>query len=148
MISDVIKNYKFWIPMILGYATSKKCPVGSSAGAKINARPPAFVFGIVWPILYMCLGYVWTVTKNSDKLFFINTLLGSLWIYFFGCLKNKKYALYTILFMLLCAFAIYTFCLQSDNKITPYLILPYIIWLMFALLLNFKEVNDNNKELS
>jgi len=147
MINDIVNKYQLWIPLFLGYFTSSFCKIGSmNAGENIKARPPAFVFGIVWPILYSFLGYSWLLMKdlkNINLLFLTNCLLGSLWIYYFACKKNKKNALYVILFMILCGQIIYTYALQNNITLASYLILPYNIWLMFALLLNYKEVNDS-----
>ena len=131
--------------MILGYVSSIFCNTGKNAGANIKARPPAFVFGIVWPILYICLGLAWfnmKKVKYVNILFIINALLGSLWLYLYGCKTQKRNALYTIIVMLLWAVILYTYALQTKNYLSSYLIIPYAIWLLFAMMLNFQEVNS------
>ena len=46
----------FLIPLITGYFMSAICPMKKGeAGSNVPARPPGWVFGVVWPILYLLL---------------------------------------------------------------------------------------------
>mgnify|MGYP001199147676 FL=1 len=142
---NILKSPRFYIPIVTGYLLSALCPMTKNDGADINARPPAYVFGIVWPILYLLLGYSWVMlqdNENADLFFGINTLLGMLWLYTYSCNKNKKQALYVLLAMLLVSLYLLFYSFQINPNIT-YFIIPYTVWLIFALMLNFKLVNMN-----
>ncbi|MCP1995401.1 TspO/MBR family protein [Flavobacterium sp. HSC-61S13] len=115
--------------------------------AKPSFNPPNYVFPIVWPILYILMGIaagmVWNhfatkenLVKKALILFGIQLALNALWsILFFG-MQNPRIAFFELLLLLL--FVILT-CRQF-YKITPlasYLLIPYILWLSFAAILNY-----------
>lgn len=135
----------FFLPMISGYLTSYFCPVGKQAGVNINARPPPCVFMILWPILYILLGLGWVNAKNNDDnnklvvnvLYGLLTLSLSLWTFLYGCENNKTYALYTLPVSILLIMII----LMYDPT---YLLLPLLVWLFFAMMINFEEVNNES----
>lgn len=133
------------LPSLFGFITSRFCNVGNKAGIEIKARPPPVVFGIVWFILYVLIGISWMKLRNVYKsknivniLYIILIFLLNSWVIVYGCGKNKKNALYilpiSILFNLI-------LILYSLNTISSYLLLPLLVWLNFAMLLNYTEVN-------
>ena len=67
------------------------------SGVNVKFRPPPYVFGIVWPILYILLGLSW-INSNPDKnmnieiMFFVLSSLLAYWIVVYACQKNKKNA--------------------------------------------------------
>lgn len=139
-LTDIIL---FLLPMFSGYITSYFCPIGKMAGITVNARPPPFVFMIIWPILYILTGLSWVNANNDDSnnklivnvLYGLLTLFLSLWTYFYGCQNNREYALYTLPVAILLILII----LMYDPT---YLLLPLIVWLFFAMMINFAEVNN------
>ena len=142
---NILNSPRLYIPIITGYLMSYFCPMNKNDGVTINARPPAYIFGIVWPVLYLLLGYSWVMlqnNKNTDLLFGINTFLGMLWLYTYACNENKKLALYILLAMILTSLYLIFYSFQINPTIT-YFIAPYTVWLLFALILNFKLVNIN-----
>lgn len=126
------------LPMISGYTVSAFCSPGRDAGASVKFRPPGWVFGVVWSILYLLIGLAWINSKKYSIYFIILNILLNLWLVFYGCQKNKVAGVYIILSSLLCSFFIYTVV----EKYSKYLIIPLIIWLLFALLLNIFEVQN------
>lgn len=131
-------------PMITGFVTSMIWKVGSSAGANIPARPPPAVFGIVWPILYILMGLAWIRLRDDkenklyvDIMFSIITFLLCLWIvtYYY----SKRGGLYVILF---CYLAVLLTIVYNNKNKNSMLIVPLLVWLMFATMLNYTEVNQ------
>ena len=57
---------RLFYPMVAGYGVSKFCKMGKS-GVNIKFRPPPYVFGIVWPILYILLGLSWIHSNPSQN---------------------------------------------------------------------------------
>lgn len=145
-LNDVIK---FFAPMIAGYGVSNfLCPMPENAGSEVEARPDPKVFSIVWPILYVLIGLSWvydskTVLNNCYTDILYIALIGSLtlWIYYYSdkCGNSKQNSLYTMLFSILIILVILTYTFPN------YLLLPLLVWLLFAMLLNFTEINEEAK---
>lgn len=129
-------------PIILGlgsgyFVSRKKIPK-----VKSYLNPPSWLFGVVWPILYLLLGYssyiIWN-SKNltiSSKQFYlfmyaIQVLLVMAWWPYFIYYPNKFFA--TVTLILLAIFAlIVTVLFFSINNVAGYVLIPYVIWLSFA----------------
>jgi tryptophan-rich sensory protein len=142
------ENLPLFLPSLIGFSASAICPIGNNSGLSIKARPPGYIFGIVWPVLFITLGIGWNQVKSNNNInlsYLSLCLLGWAWIYFYGCQKEKKLSLYIILLMILNCYVLLIQSLTSipnKNTIVPYTILPYLLWLQFALLLNFEDVNS------
>lgn len=109
-------------------------------------NPPNWVFGPVWTLLYLLMGislYLVLQTKpkkNNYKktgiiLFGLQLILNSLWsIIFFGA-KDPGLALFTLILLLtLIATTYYYF--RKINKRAANLLIPYLLWVTFAGVLN------------
>ena len=89
----------FLIPFVVGYSTSALCTVGKKAGKTVDFRPPSWVFGVVWPILFGMLGVSWILAYRKDPSLLTLVLYGltsfslGLWTVVYGCVGNKKAAL-------------------------------------------------------
>lgn len=110
---------------------------------KPSFNPPNWVFGPVWITLYTLMGIslylVWVRGKKSEwqvKVFFVQLVINALWsIIFFG-LHDLALALVVIGFLwLLIAYLIKIF--GEASKWAAYLLVPYLLWVSFASLLNF-----------
>jgi len=146
-------NWKDWktylfllIPMVTGYITSFSCTIGKDAGSKVPARPPSWVFGTVWPILYLFLGLSWVLLRQTnyhiiDILMTLNIVGLIAWIFVYGCKKNKKNALYIILIVLLIALQIFGYA-WTQNRMAAMMVTPFLAWILFATMLNYTEVNQ------
>jgi len=131
-----------WIfsPIILGLGSSvalipeKKIP---KVRSKLN--PPPWVFAVVWPILYLLLGYssylIWK--KNGGKIndtlqnYILHLFLLLCWWPYFIYFPNRDFATWSL--FLLTIYAVYLANLfYHKNKTAGYYLIPYIIWLSFA----------------
>ena len=55
-------NYLYLLlPMFSVYLVGAFYPLGMETGKDIPFRPPGWVFGVVWPILLLLIGYSWTL---------------------------------------------------------------------------------------
>jgi tryptophan-rich sensory protein len=135
-IKTIEDYFYLLLPMISGYTVASFCGPSKSAGASVKFRPPSWVFGIVWPILYLLIGLAWVNSKKYTLYFFILIILLNLWLVTYVCQKNKQGGVYVLLCSLLCTLFIYT----GVEKFSKYLITPLMVWLLFALLLNTYEV--------
>ena len=73
-----IEKILLFTPLILGYLTSFFCKIGKNSGENVKFRPKPWVFGIAWPILYLCLGYSWVLSRKNFREFFRENLKGNI----------------------------------------------------------------------
>ena len=131
---------RLFYPMIAGFVVSKFCKMERS-GVNVKFRPPPYVFGIVWPILYILLGLSW-INSNPDKnmnieiMFFTLSSLLAYWIVVYACQKNKKNAVFVMLAIIL---NIALLMVQIPKKSQLYLV-PLAVWIFFAMLLSTTEL--------
>ncbi len=109
-------------------------------------NPPSWVFFPVWTTLYILMGIslylVWEKglqkpeVKKGILIFGIQLGLNSLWSFLFFGLKSPYYAFIEIILLW---FAILLTILQfrKTSKTASYLLLPYIVWVSFAAVLNY-----------
>lgn len=106
-------------------------------------NPPPWIFAPVWTILYLLMGIslylVWGTKKVNLKWFWIQLALNSLWsIIFFG-LKNPMFAFVEIILLWL-AILMTIKSFWKYNKTASWLLLPYLLWVTFASILNLSIV--------
>jgi tryptophan-rich sensory protein len=113
---------------------------------KPSFNPPSWVFFPVWTTLYTLMGIslylVWEKglqkpeVKKGILIFGIQLGLNSLWSFLFFGLKSPYYAFIEIILLW---FAILLTILQfrKISKTASYLLLPYIVWVSFAAVLNY-----------
>ena len=107
--------------------------------------PPNFVFPIVWNILFfliaLSLYFAWTNSKKKERpklawAYGINFLLNILWSVFFFQLKLPLLSFFEIILLWASIFLIILIT-RKISKTSAYLLVPYLIWVSFAGLLNF-----------
>ena len=146
---------KLFTPMALGFMSNRICwskDGGKSAGASVKFRPPPYVFGIVWPILYLMLGLSWILAtadkKNKtqsnivESFYLLIVFLLSFWIYVYGCNKNKVGGVYVIT-LTIGAIILAMNVVRVESRV---LLTPLLTWLLIALLLNVAEVQGGQKK--
>lgn len=108
--------------------------------------PPGWVFAVVWPILYLLMSialYRILLLKKKGKdvtralvYYFIQFALNLLWTFIF--FRFNLYGLAFIELLVLLVFILLTtFEFAKHDKISAYLLIPYILWVSFAGVLNF-----------
>ena len=120
---------------VIGIITSKQ---SSNYGGPV----PGWIFPVVWSILYILMGISSYLISNNKKLlniYYINLAVNLLWPIIFFTLGLKTLAFFWILILILIVgYMIYKF--YEENKLAAYLQIPYIIWLIFAALLNLSMI--------
>lgn len=109
---------------------------------KPSITPPNWVFPIVWTILYILIAIAFALElqvgdKHIIGLFVLNLILNMTWCFVFFELKQPAWALIVLLGVLATAIAIMW---MTTIAFTKWLILPYVLWLIFAMILNFLSV--------
>ncbi len=132
----------FTTPAINGWYTSLNKP---------GFNPPNWIFGPVWTLLYLMMGVslylVWKTKPSKGRklamtMFGVQLGFNSLWsIIFFG-LKRPDLALVEItvlwIFILLTILRFW-----KVSKLATWLLVPYLLWVSFASVLNFSIMRLN-----
>lgn len=104
--------------------------------------PPSYIFPIVWTILYILMGisyFIATKDNGNDKelnqIYILQLLVNFFWPIIFFVLKMYFTAFFWIILLLILVIIMIKELLKN-NKISGYLQIPYLIWLLFATYLN------------
>ena len=110
---------------------------------KSNYNPPDWIFAPVWTALYLmmtlAIWFFWH-SKNRDMntiyIYFIHIVFNTTWsIVFFG-LHQILFAL-IVLLILIFLIVILIIRFKRVNLTSYYLMIPYLLWTLYALFLNF-----------
>ena len=116
---------------IVGFITSKE-------STNYNGIVDGWVFPIVWSILYILMGISSYIVRNNKELmsiYKVNLVINLLWPIIFFTLNFKVFGFFWILLLILVVgYMMYKF--YNKNKISAYLLIPYLLWLIFASILN------------
>jgi len=109
-------------------------------------QPPSYVFGVAWTVLYCLMGFAFAIIVSARgarlqilaiTVFILQFILNLLWSPIFFGQHQVTTALYLIIFIwLLVAATIYIF--SKIRPLAAWLMIPYILWLSFATLLNYQ----------
>lgn len=104
--------------------------------------PPGIVFPIVWTILYILMGISYFLAtkdneenKELDQIYLLQLLVNFMWPIIFFVLEMYFTAFLWIILLLILVIVMIKELLKV-NKISGYLQIPYLIWLLFAIYLN------------
>jgi len=129
-------NYLYLLlPMFSVYLVGVFYPIGKEAGKDIPFRPPSWVFGLVWPILLILIGYSWTLRPGLTNYYLILTILIATWSIFYA--NNRTLAFFNILATI--GITIYLI-LHKFKKKSSYLLIPLLAWLSFASYLAYNSI--------
>jgi len=109
-------------------------------------NPPNWIFGPMWTTLYILMGVaagiVWSRgfhhrwVKTAMYHFIFQLLINVLWSLVFFGLQEIFGALLVIIGLLVLLIFTYKW-FKVVNNLSAYLLIPYILWVSFALVLNF-----------
>jgi translocator protein len=147
------KNIKFIISLIIPLS------VGAVAGlftsSAINGwfktlnkpffNPPNWIFGPMWTLLYLLMGlacyFIWTsdneARKSALKIYAVQLFFNFLWSFLFFYFKNPALALVDI-FLMLITISMTIISFSKISKKAAWLLVPYLLWVLFATALNFE----------
>ena len=110
---------------------------------KSQLNPPSYVFGIVWPILYIFMMVsAFLAHKKIFSLFFVQLFFNAIWSWLFFRFQMPLVALLDI--YLLIVINIYIlYLMYKENKLAFFLFVPYVLWISFASYLNLFIVINN-----
>ena len=129
------KRIYLFIPLIAVNGIAFLYPLSKDSGEKLWFRPPRYVFAIVWPILLLLLGYSWYLRPKLVFFYTYLTILLSTWVMFWD--YNKFYAFINIIITLISTLVL---ILYKFSKLSSILLVPLLLWLSFASVLNYYSI--------
>lgn len=114
---------------------------------KPSFSPPGWIFGPVWITLYFLMGIslylVWT-SKTRNKtlfktaliIFSVQLVLNAFWSLLFFGLKSPLFAFIEIIILWI-SIVLSIIYFYRISKLSSYLLIPYLLWVTFASVLNF-----------
>lgn len=110
---------------------------------KPSFNPPNFIFAPVWTTLYILMAvsfYLVLISKVKDKqlavrLFLVQLFLNIFWSVLFFGLHSPLLALFDIILLWILILLTIKYFYKISHS-TSYLLIPYLLWVSFAIILN------------
>ena len=109
---------------------------------KPTLSPPGIVFPIVWTIIYLLTGISYTllkekgqVLKETKQLYYSQLIFNYLWTFIFFVFRLRLLSVLWIIILDVLVI-IMTYQFYKQNKLSGILLIPYVLWLLFATYLN------------
>jgi translocator protein len=129
-----------------GLFTSKNVNSEWYQSIQPSITPPSWVFPVAWDFLFVTIAFslyfAWMSSKNKKQkskvviIFGINFLLNILWSALFFGSKLTQIAFFEVIVLWLSILAI-IFIMRKTSKESSWLLVPYLIWVAFAGVLNY-----------
>jgi benzodiazapine receptor len=129
---------------IAGVVTTDNISGWYSTINKPSFNPPNSIFGPVWTGLYLLMGIamfiVWkssseSIRSNATQIYGVQLILNFAWSFMFFYFHRPDWAFVNIVLLWLAiVYTIFTF--YKVRKVAAYLLIPYILWVSFASVLN------------
>jgi len=112
---------------------------------KPGFTPPGWVFPFVWTTIFVLIGlagyHTWNFYKSNQLrkifagLYAINGILVYLWPYVFFTQQSISGALYVIIGLIIVIELMILTAFKNNHK-AAYMLIPYLLWVLFATYLN------------
>lgn len=142
------KQAVIFIPLVLGAIIGLVNRNGFDSFETIEKpsfAPSAIIFPIVWTVLYLLMGISsYIILKSSDEkkrgaavIFYIQLAVNLVWPILFFSL-NEYFFSFIWLILLIILELVMLISFYSVNKTSAYLQIPYLLWSIFAAVLNYQ----------
>lgn len=132
--------FYLFLPLLVGgiVAFLIKDSIDYTSLVRPPLAPPKILFPIAWTIIYLLMGISYFIYKKEyeknnyiDFIYYIQLFINSLWSIIFFLWKARFIAiLWIILLDFFVLLLLYLFL--KRKKISAYLNIPYLIWIIFA----------------
>ena len=110
---------------------------------KSDLNPPGYVFGIVWPILYILMSVsAYRTFTDTGRVFFIQLVFNTAWSWMFFSFHMPLVALLNIWLLIALNIKLNMQMFKRD-LFSGIIFVPYVLWLFFASYLNLFIVINN-----
>lgn len=134
-MKKILRYLGFLLPWFIGGIIFKVDTTFYKSLNKPSLAPPGYLFAIIWPILYIliALSIYKMKDKNKDylKALIINYFSNQIFNFFFFTIKSPFIAMIDTIIVLISSLYLYLET-KKDNSLSSKLLIPYIIWNIFA----------------
>ncbi len=143
---SLIKNLA--IPLLVGalagFLTNSDVKEYMATAKQPFFAPPGWVFPVVWTVLYALMGFSAYVIENTGSprksraltVYYIQLFFNFVWSFIFFSAGNYLFAfVWIIILWVLIIATILEFKMIKSRA--AYILIPYLIWVTFAAVLNF-----------
>lgn len=134
------------VPLCVGISAALICKDDFGLFQSLNKpplAPPAWLFPVVWSILYILMGISSYIVYSEQRsisppcmrIYFIQLFVNFMWTILFFKLGQYLFSFLWIIILLFCV-AKTAVCFCEVNKKSGLLQIPYIVWICFAGYLN------------
>lgn len=141
MNKKIKKLFYIFFPLVIGGIVSIiiKDHIDYSFLNKPPLAPPKILFPLAWSIIYLLMGIAYFFFKkdypNNEmkivKLYYIQLFVNALWSIIFFLWKWRFIAIIWILLLLILIIELIVLFYRK-TKVSAYLFIPYVLWVMFA----------------
>ena len=153
----MIKNFKslililsvtFLLSFVAGFVTQLNIDPWYQSLNKLSFSPPNWIFGPVWTVLYAFMSVaIWVVYEKSKKseldfskkilkYYFYHLVVNFSWSFVFFYFHLIFLAFINILIIIIAVILLMSLYFPR-SKISFILMIPYLLWVIFAAVLNF-----------
>ncbi|MFZ4056933.1 MAG: TspO/MBR family protein [Ferruginibacter sp.] len=151
---NIFKQIRFWIAILIpvlvgsiaGFFTSSGVKGWYAVANKPSFNPPNWIFAPVWFTLYLLMGIafylIWrketvsTYKRTAITVYVVQLTFNFFWSFIFFYLQEPGWAFVEILLMWTSIVGT-IFYFSKINKLAAALLIPYILWVSFASVLNY-----------
>lgn len=122
-----------FVPLIGGILSGLASKDFSKAPRPPRGQPPAWVFGPVWTVLYLMMGYAASLA-GTPPIFWIQLALNLMWspLYTRGYVREA----FAVILALWVSIVLTIQKFSLTNTFAAKLLVPYLIWVTYATYLN------------
>lgn len=133
------KIFYLFFPLLISLIVSLliKNSINYTSLVRPPLAPPKILFPIAWTIIYLLMGisyYIYRKNNNDQNIkviYYLQLFINAFWSIFFFLLKWRLFSVTWILLLdIVVIYLIYLF--YQKEKISAYLNIPYLIWILFA----------------
>lgn len=134
------KIFYLFFPIVIGSVVGLVINkyIDYSTLVKPPLSPPKLLFPIMWSIIYLLLGISYYLYKknsidnnNINFIYYIQLIVNYLWSFIFFVWKLRFIAIIWIIGLLILIIILYK-AYYNKYRLSAYLLIPYIIWTIFA----------------
>lgn len=139
--------FYFFVARLGSFFTSKGVKTWYETIEKPSFTPPGYFIGIIWTIIFIlsAISMIYFLkNKSKDILYYlvlgiylINGFFNVLWSYLFFVRHSILFAFFDAMLIGLTVFLI-IILLWKEVKHSSLLLIPYLLWVIFATYLNYK----------
>ncbi len=137
-----LKNiFYIFFPLVIGGIVSLiiKDHIDYTTLSKPPLSPPKWAFPVAWSIIYLLMGIAYYVfrkkyqtnEKTVSRLYYLQLGVNALWSIIFFLFKWRFIAILWILW-LLSLIILLMISFKEKEKLSFYLFIPYLVWVLFA----------------